>query len=294
MDGAMACFGKVLEKDVDVAIDCFNKVLELHPNDALALCSLGLARRAKGQVDEAIDCFRKAINIDPNFALAHGALGETLLSKGRFAEAHDALARAVSLLPANHPLRGPAAKQVETCTQLLQLEKRLPGVLSGEDRPDSPDQALTLAWLCRLRRLHVGATRLAAEAFADPQVAPNLVQAHRYNAACSAALAASGQGVDADKLDDKERARLRQQALNWLRADLALRAKQLETGKPADRAAFQQAMRHWQRDSDVAGIRDAAALAKLPAEERAACEKLWADVAALLKKAEAPATEGKP
>jgi hypothetical protein len=68
----------------------------------------------------------------------------------------------------------------------------------------------------------------------------------------------------------------------------------LETGKPADRAAFQQAMRHWQRDSDVAGIRDAAALAKLPPEERAACEKLWADVAALLKKAEAPATEGKP
>ena len=39
---------------------------------------------------------------------------------------------------------------------------------------------------------------------------------------------------------------------------------------------------------------DKAALAKLPAEERAACEKLWADVAALLKKAEAPAKkEGK-
>jgi hypothetical protein len=45
-------------------------------------------------------------------------------------------------------------------------------------------------------------------------------------------------------------------------------------------------MQHWQQDSDLAGVRDAAALEKLPAEERAACAKLWADVAALLKKAE--------
>ena len=34
---------------------------------------------------------------------------------------------------------------------------------------------------------------------------------------------------------------------------------------------------------DLAGIRDPAAVAKLPANEREACEKLWADVAALLK-----------
>ena len=46
---------------------------------------------------------------------------------------------------------------------------------------------------------------------------------------------------------------------------------------------------HWQEDRDLAGVRDKDALAKLPAEERAAWEKLWADVAALLKKAEAPA-----
>jgi len=38
--------------------------------------------------------------------------------------------------------------------------------------------------------------------------------------------------------------------------------------------------------SDLAGIRDAEAVAKLPADERAAFMQLWADVAALLKKAE--------
>ncbi len=45
-------------------------------------------------------------------------------------------------------------------------------------------------------------------------------------------------------------------------------------------------MRHWQQDTDLAGIRDKAALDKLPAEERQAFTQLWADVAALLQKAQ--------
>jgi hypothetical protein len=86
-------------------------------------------------------------------------------------------------------------------------------------------------------------------------------------------------------LDDKERARLRKQAVDWLRADFALRTKQMEAGK-ADGATAQKALRHWQQDTDLAGIRDAAALAKLPADEQKAFIQLWSDVAALLKKAE--------
>jgi hypothetical protein len=41
----------------------------------------------------------------------------------------------------------------------------------------------------------------------------------------------------------------------------------------------------WQKVTDLAGIRDAAALANLPADEQKAFTQLWADVAALLKKA---------
>ena len=69
------------------------------------------------------------------------------------------------------------------------------------------------------------------------------------------------------------------------------RAKQLASGRKEDRAAVQQKLRHWQKDTDLAGIRDAAALAKLPADERAAFTQLWADVAALLKKAGTPAAK---
>ena len=39
----------------------------------------------------------------------------------------------------------------------------------------------------------------------------------------------------------------------------------------------------WQKDSDLAGVRGEA-LAKLPDTERASWEKLWAEVAAVLKK----------
>jgi hypothetical protein len=81
---------------------------------------------------------------------------------------------------------------------------------------------------------------------------------------------------------------LRKQALAWLRADLALWTSKLDRGKPADRAAVQQALRHWHQDTDLAGLRDAAAVAKLPAEEQKQFSQLWADVAALLKKAGIP------
>jgi hypothetical protein len=70
-----------------------------------------------------------------------------------------------------------------------------------------------------------------------------------------------------------------------LLGDQALRTKQLESGQPADHSAVQQALRHWQQDTDLAGLRHVAAPAKLPGEERAACQNLWADMAGLLKRA---------
>jgi hypothetical protein len=44
-------------------------------------------------------------------------------------------------------------------------------------------------------------------------------------------------------------------------------------------------MKHWQQDTDFAGVRGPAALAKLPEAERQDWEELWADVADLLGRA---------
>jgi hypothetical protein len=120
-------------------------------------------------------------------------------------------------------------------------------------------------------------------------MAAHLKRGNRYNAACAACLSAARQGKDAAKIDAKDKARVRKQALDWLCADLALWTKQVEGRRPADRAEVHQKMKHWQQDRDLVSIRDAAALAKLPAEQRAACAKLWADVAALVKTAQGKA-----
>jgi hypothetical protein len=78
---------------------------------------------------------------------------------------------------------------------------------------------------------------------------------------------------------------LRKQALDWLRADLAVRTMQLHGGNPAAHAAVEQTRQQWQNDSDLAGVRDREALAKLPEAERKDWEALWAKVQALIDRA---------
>src|SRR5262249_29135105 len=109
---------------------------------------------------------------------------------------------------------------------------------------------------------------------------------HRFNAACAAACAAAGKGKDPGNIDDKERARLRQQALDWLRADLAAYTRLAEKGNGSIRQAILRRLAHWQQDTDLTAVRDEKAFAALPEAERNQWRKLWADVAAQLKKVE--------
>src|SRR5262249_4942115 len=128
--------------------------------------------------------------------------------------------------------------------------------------------------------LHRAAARFYEGAFAaDPQLLDDLKAGSRYDAACAAALAGCGQGQDADKLDGKERARLRRQALDWLRADLEAWGRLLDRGPDKDRPNIGKKMRHWLADTDFAGVRGPAALARLPEAERPGWQKLWGDVA---------------
>jgi hypothetical protein len=213
-------------------------------------------------------------------------LGHALLQGGQFAEAKAAIHRFLDLLPPAHPQRQFGAQRLQLCERWLALEKKLPALIKDEVKPADTDERIALAQLCQqYKRLYAASARFYAEAFADqPRLAQDLRAGHRYNATCAAALAAAGQGKDAGKLDDKDRARLRQRALDWLRADLAAWTKALDKGPPQAHSAMQQTLQHWQKDPDLASLRDLATLAKLPAVERAAWHQLWADVAALLNR----------
>jgi hypothetical protein len=83
------------------------------------------------------------------------------------------------------------------------------------------------------KTLYAAAARYFAEAFDhDAKLADG--PWHRYNAACFAALAGCGHGKDADKLDDQELARLRKQAIAWLRAHLGFWTGKAQSKNPAD------------------------------------------------------------
>jgi hypothetical protein len=70
------------------------------------------------------------------------------------------------------------------------------------------------------------------------------------------------------------------QPSHWLRAELALRTKQLATN-PAE---ARKELAHWKADPDLAGVRDPDALARLPEPERDASGSSWAEVDRLLRR----------
>jgi hypothetical protein len=230
--------------------------------------------------------YRQAIEVDPRFPEPHCNLGIALQSQGRFAEALEMLRRGHQLGLQTPGWRYPTDQWVRGCEQLLARDEKLSAVLRGDATARDGAEFITLAAFCKTyKRRNVATVRLCADAFAaDPSLAADLRQQHRYNAACCAALAAAGQGEDAKNLPDKVQLMLRLEVLLWLRADLGLYAKQAARNDPAASQTVRQMMQHWQKDSDLASVRDQNALDRMPDDERQAWRQLWEDVAALLKR----------
>jgi hypothetical protein len=205
------------------------------------------------------------------------------LHEGQLAEAHAAFHRSHELGNRDPNWGYPSAEFVKRCERLLSLEKQLPAVLAGKDKPADASARLDYAELCRSKRLFAAASRLSEEAFAaQPALAESGQPAHRYMAACSAAMAGCGKGKDAGELDDAARARWRKQALTWLEADLALRTREVETGTPQAGQRVAKTLRRWQWDPELTGLRDKDSLARFPEAEQQACRKFWQEVEKLL------------
>jgi Flp pilus assembly protein TadD len=279
---ALSQLGRAAEAEAE-----YRKVAMLQPDNVLAHSNLGSALIKQDRLAEAEAVLRRAAALEPGNLLVLYNLAEAVRKQGRYADAlalYQAHAEAASRDPA---FRGPWADARREAERLAALAEKLPDVLAGRARPADAGERAALARVCLEgpRRLPAAAARLYREAFAaEPALADDLGAQHRTNAACAAARAAGGQGEDAAGLGEPDRAGWRRQALEWLRADLAAWARKADGGKPEDRAAAQKALQHWQGDADLAGLRDEAALAKLPEGERAACRQFWRDVAALLQK----------
>ena len=167
----------------------------------------------------------------------------------------------------------PSARWVREAERKVELDRKLSAILGGrEKKPSEANESLTLAQMCYDKKLHAASARFWAEAFeARMNLADDMNVQNRYNAACAAALAGSGEGKDEPPLDDAKKAHWRKQSVEWLNADLAAWSKILASGPPQAKPFIVKTLQHWKADTDLAGVRDAAALAKLSGDEQKAC-----------------------
>jgi tetratricopeptide (TPR) repeat protein/serine/threonine protein kinase len=275
----------------DEAIAAYRQALaskQHFPGAHIAHYNLGNVLKTKGHLGQAIAEYREAIRIKKDYAEAHCNLGHALVQKGQFRDGAEELRRGHELGSRNPRWTYPSAQWVRNAERLAELEARLPQLLKGEKQPADAAERLTLASLCQEhKQRYAAAARWYAEAFAaDPKLLADVRLGHRYNAACAAALAGCGQGQDAGGLGEKERARLRGQALEWLRAELKGVRCLLEKEPAKARPAVARRLQHWLGDPDFSGVRGPDALARLPAAERQAWQGLWADVAGTLARAQ--------
>jgi tetratricopeptide (TPR) repeat protein len=223
---------------------------------------IGVHHQTMGRTSEALESLRKALTIRETLVLENSTIGEY--------QSYVTVTR----------------NNIRESERLETLEAKLPAILNGAAQPQDEEEVLALADLCDRKSMHNAAARLYEAALAGrTNLGDPFPPARRQAAADAAALAGCGSGTDGPPPGEADRARWREKARAWLRADLAAWEKILETGSPQARAQLQSALANWKADDDLAGIRDETNLAKFSEEERIACRALWVDVDALLKKA---------
>ena len=165
------------------------------------------------------------------------------------------------------------------------LFPNLPAFLEGTYRPADHWERLAFVGATVFDGLTCASARLYADAFAaEPSLADDPVRARRYYAACMAASAGCGRGKDASNLNDEERARLRDQARQWLRAEVAAWGKKLDSDRAA-KASVENALKRWRTDPDLAGLREPDFLERLPVAESRACREMWKEIDAQIERA---------
>jgi tetratricopeptide (TPR) repeat protein len=282
---ALNNLGQALKAQGDFkrAVACYQKALDLDPKFALAHTNLGNALYAQGDVQAAVACFRKALDLDPKDAKAHNSLGSALLYATRdVAGAIPYFTKALELDPkyarAHYNLGNALKSKKDLRAAIACYQKAI--ALDPELAPAHRNLGVVLLLSGRLTEAQpaIKSALVLLPPFEQPLA--------RYRAACAAVRAAAGK-ADADKLTDKEKTGLREQALAWLRDNLKHYTGQLKELDAAKQAEV-QALHYWQQDPDLASVRGEKTLAQLPEPERAAWQQLWTEVEKLLQKVGPP------
>jgi serine/threonine-protein kinase len=264
----------------------FRRALRDFPRSGPSMAWLSQALAAQGKADAAFQAASDAVRWTPLASETHFRLGEAQLLRGAFLDALHSFREAKRLVrpsqDVNNPL--PIDERIGEAGRCLELDGVLAAVQSKRVRLTDTTLLAELARFCAERRNQPAtAVRLWLAVFAaDAALGDDLDAGHRHRAACAAVCAAAGEG-DATKSSGEERNRWRQQALDWLRADLAVWKARLEKCKPQERDPLLRRLRDCREDGVLARVPSDDALPRLPAEEQKSWRALWADWDALLK-----------
>ncbi len=231
--------------------------------------------KARAEILQAIERRRKVIAADPENAHSRHLLVDHLTVLIRAARELGRTDEAAEATRERDALRN-------SDPRFKALDARLAAVLAGSQAPNDDLERTQLAYRAYEKSLLASSARLYAEAIAnDPKLAADRQYQHPYNAACAAALAGLGRGTDTPAPDDATKAKLRAQALGWLKSELSTWQDLATTGTAGNKQLVAEALDHWKEDADLAGVRDAAGLMALPEAERKEWQDLWTRVDAL-------------
>jgi tetratricopeptide (TPR) repeat protein len=240
-----------------------------------------------GEFSAAAKILDDVLEKDPDYYAANATRGELLVMQCQFASARTQLKHATELyaqqgvaLPGHYP------DFIKVVDRLALQDQKLRLLAGGRSSSGSEMTCLTLAPLARQQGLHVTAALLYKAMFlADPNLANDLASRRRYDAARAAVLAASARRPNDPPSDDADRTGWRDQALLWLKEDLAAWKGRLKNGKVEMQATIRETLMGWQTNRDLASVRGPEALAQLPENERKAWSALWEHVSSSLKQA---------
>jgi serine/threonine-protein kinase len=267
---------------VGEAIDEYQQAIRLALDDASAHYCLARILRKWGRTDQVIAECREAIRLAPDHAEAHDLLAAQLKRRGQYSEALRASERCHELGSKRRDWTYPSGQWVEQARRLVQLEPRSGPLLRGEALPADATEYLDLAVIARNKGMYATAVALWTKAFAiDRNLAIDSTFNSRYTAAAAAAMAGCGKGTEEPAPAEPARAKLRRQALDWLKADLALYLDEASRSL-SDMHLTERTLLLWKADIDLAGVRDQDRLALLPEAERTEWQELWLKVDRLL------------
>ena len=271
----------------DEAIAEIREAIRCAPGSFVYHNTLGALHAQKREFDLAIVEFREAIRYNAKFPLAYRNLTYALKSQGHFEEALDSAKKGLELDSRIPNSEGILAKLVEDCEIAVRLAPRLQAMIDGQETPKDNKERLALASIAYIKQFYVASTKFYDDALRDdPALADDPKQYVRYNASCSAAMAAAAESKDEPEpaLDEKSRSAFRQHALEGLRIELRRWTAKVEAGNSNDSKTVVEKLSYLKEDPDLASIRDPEALAKLTPTERQELEAFWRDVDGLRKR----------